>query len=199
MPELDPLVQAQLAERRGTAAMVLVWLVAKNRSTGAPETIGFWTGDDHENFTIRGETRLYYGAGAVIDVGAVRSGVGIRKRNHRLRLPPMLAETRQALRGYEPRQARVEVHVCPMDLDSGRPLAEPFRIIKGVLEGAPETLGQEGGASFTELRIATGTRLTEGLPAYKSNAALQAVNPTDRGREYSDLGEEWRVRWGVVT
>ena len=50
--------QQQLEERRGTDAHVLLWFQAKNRTTRAPETLGFWTGDDHREFLIGGEIRI---------------------------------------------------------------------------------------------------------------------------------------------
>ena len=66
--QYDAVTQGQLEERRGTDARVLLWIEAKNRETGLSEVIGFWSGDDHQDFLIDGEIRTYFGAGQVIDV-----------------------------------------------------------------------------------------------------------------------------------
>lgn len=199
MPELDVPVFDQLAERRGSASHVLLWLTARNRETGVPESIGFWTGDDHQDFVISGQARTYYGAGAVISVAPVKAGIGLKVRQHRIVLPPLLDEVKQALRVYEPRQAAVEVHVCPMDIDTGDALGTPIRMIKGMLNSAPEEIDGKGGENGVELVVVTNARrLTFGLPLLRSNEELQKRNQADRGREYSDVAGDWVVPWGAA-
>ncbi|MDK3072774.1 hypothetical protein QO034_06600 [Sedimentitalea sp. JM2-8] len=197
MPDLDTAQSAQLQERRGTNAHVLIWITAKDRTTGLPETIGFWTGDDHQEFVIGGETRLYFGAGEVIDVPPVKAGTGLAVLQHRITLGALTDEARQLIRGYDARQAGVEVHCQPMDIDTGQPLGAPIRMIKGTLNKAPETIGPKGGTSNLVLTVVTTARkLTFGLPLLRSDAELRRRNPNDRGREYADVAGDWVVPWG---
>lgn len=196
MPDLQQAQLDHLAERTATYAQTFLWLSGRNRSTGATETLGLWTGDDHQSFAIDGATRLYYGAGTIINVAPVRAGVGLKVQHHRITLPPVLPEVRAALRGYEMRQAGVEVHVWPFNA-AGRPIGEARRMIKGTLAEAPESLGPAGGENKTTLLIASAARrLTFALPLVKSNAALQERDATDKGREYSDVAGQWDVPWG---
>jgi hypothetical protein len=197
MPTIAPAVQQQLEERRGTDAHVLLWIEAKNRDTGAPETIGFWTGDDHQEFLINGEIRTYFGAGDVIDTPPIIASKGFQVRNYRVSLPPLVDEVKTLIRQFEPRLAQVEIHSCPLDIDSGNALAAPLRMFKGILNEAPEELGPKGGPSRTELVLVTSARtLTLALPLKRSNAELQRRSPSDLGREYSDIAGEWVVPWG---
>jgi len=197
MPSIAPEVQQQLDERRGTDAQVLLWITAKNRETGAPETIGFWSGDDHQEFLIGGEIRTYFGAGNVVDVPPIIATTGFQIQYYRVKLPPLLDEVKTLMRQFEPRLAQVEIHSCPLDIDSGNPLAEPVRMFKGFLNEAPEELGRKGGESRTQLVLVTSARkLTLGLPLKRSSAELQRRNSSDRGREYSDIAGEWVVKWG---
>lgn len=197
MPDLSPIQSAQLSERRGTIAHVLLWIVARNRSTGQPEALGLWTGDDHQEFVIGGETRLYYGAGEVIEVPAIKAGIGLAVRQHRLTLAAMTEVGEQLLRGWDPRQAKAELHVATMDIDSGLQLGPPVRMIKGTLNKAPETIGPKGGHSQRELTIVTtARRLTFGVPLLRSDKELRRRNPNDRGREYADVAGDWVVPWG---
>ena len=197
MPELDPLQTAYLDEASGTLGHVLVWIVARNRNTGAPEALGFWTGDDHRDFTINGTLRTYFGAGDVIGVDPVKASIGLKVQTFRVILPPLVDEVKLLLRNYEPRLAQVEVHVIPFNTDSERPVANPVRMIKGQLNTAPEGLGEKGGNSQVVLNITSSARrMTFGVPLARSNAALQRRNPDDKGRNYSDVAGEWVVPWG---
>lgn len=197
MPVFDPNIRAQLAERRGTDAKVLLWFKAENRDTGAPETLGFWSGDDHQEFLVDGEIRTYYGAGNVINVPPLIVAPGFQTRYYRVTVPPFTEEVKTLLQSYDAYLARVEIHSLPLNIDSGAPLGPPVRAFKGFLNQAPEEIGAKGGESRTELVLATSARrLTHGLPLKRSNAELQRRNPNDRGREYSDVAGDWTVPWG---
>jgi hypothetical protein len=198
MPTFDAPTQSQLAEERGTNAKVLLWFKTRNRQTGAPETIGFWSGDDHQEFLIGGEIRAYYGAGNVIDVPPLVVTPGFQTRYYRVSVPPFTDEVKTLLQAYDARLAEVEIHSLPLDLNSGLPLGAPVRVFKGFLNQAPEETGAKGGRSRTELVLATAARrLTFGLPLKRSLNELQRRTPTDRGREYSDTAGEWTVPWGT--
>lgn len=197
MPDLEGGLSDQLEERQGTSAEVLIWFIARNRDTGADESIGFWTGDDHQQFSIGGETRLYFGAGAVIKIPPVKAGIGLTVRQHRIVLPPVIDEVQQLLRVYEARLAPVEVHVCTFDVYTNNLLGQPIRMIKGFLNEAPEERGAKDEESRLELTVTSTARLlTFGLPLLRSNEELQKRNPDDKGREYSDVSGDWVVPWG---
>ena len=189
--------QSQLEERRGTQAHALLWLQAKNRETGAPATLGFWTGDDHQEFLVDGEIRTYYGAGQVIELPPIVVKPGFGVRNYRVTLPPFTDEVKTLMQAYEPRLAAVQIHALPFDIDTGGLLSEPRRVFKGFLNQAPQELEPKNGGGKTELvLVSAARRLTYGLPLKRSNAELQLRNPNDRGREYSDLAGDWPLPWG---
>ncbi|NIZ12911.1 hypothetical protein [Phaeobacter sp. HF9A] len=194
--QYDATTQTQLEDRRGTDARVLLWIRARNRETGLPEVIGFWSGDDHQEFLIDGELRTYFGAGNVIGAPPIIVQPGFMVRNYRLKLPPFTDEVKTLMQTYEPRLAEVELHSCPLDIDTGAPLGTPLRRFKGFLNQAPEER-KKGGVSYTELVMVSHARLlTFGLPLKRSSAELQRRNPADRGREYIDTTAQWTVSWG---
>jgi len=196
MSTFDEQAEAQLAERRGTDVRQMLWIQARNRQTGAVETIGFWTGDDHRTFTINGETRHYYGAGDVFDFPPMRVSVGLTVQKYTIKMA-LTDEARQAISVYNPRHARVEIHVCPLDLDSGLPMGEPKRRFKGRIANIKRTRGATGQSSQISLELETSMRaLTRQMRLVRSNAALQQRTPTDLFREYSDTSGDWVVPWG---
>ena len=54
MITFDTATAAHLANTTATVARLLVWIVAKDRDTGDPFEVGYWSGIDHETFTING-------------------------------------------------------------------------------------------------------------------------------------------------
>ena len=53
------------------------------------QRVGLWTGADHENFTIGAASRLYYGAGNVVELPQLTFQAGLAVRMHRLGLSPL--------------------------------------------------------------------------------------------------------------
>ncbi|UWQ92979.1 hypothetical protein K3727_09440 [Rhodobacteraceae bacterium M382] len=197
MPVLSPEQLSQFLERRGTMGHALLWVTARNRQTNLPESIGFWTGDDHQEFLIGGEIRTYFGSGSFIDVPLISAGVGFTIRQHRFKLAPFADEVRQLIRGYEPRRAKVELHAQPFDINSGNLLGAPIRMLKGYLDTAPEDLGPKNSDSVQEVVVVSSARdLTTALPLMRSNEELQKRAPNDRFREYSDIAGEVSIPWG---
>lgn len=196
----DAAQSAQLAERRGTDAQILVLVEPQDRDTGAVVPLGFWTGDDHERFVVDGEEHLFFGAGAIIEVPPIRAGIGLEVHRHRVILPPLLDEVKLFLQTLRAAQARVRVWSQMMDLDTGLALGPPRRVIKGRLERAPETLGKIGDQSRTELVIADATRaLTFAQPITKSDAELRLRAASDRFREHADVIGDIPIPWGQAT
>lgn len=190
----------QLAERSGTDAHILVLIEPRDRVTGEIVPMGLWTGDDHQTFTVDGETHLFLGAGNVIEVPPIRAGIGLEVRRHRVILPPMTDAAKLALQVYQGAQAKVRVWSQPLDIYTGAPLGIPQRVIKGRLETAPETLGKLGDQSRTELVISSATRpLTFRQPLFKSDAAQRLRDPSDKFREYGGSIADRPIPWGQET
>ena len=66
MRSYDPAELTQLQARDGLRPRLLVWIIARNRTTGAPEPVGFWNGADDQVITVGGVDRTYHGAGGLL-------------------------------------------------------------------------------------------------------------------------------------
>lgn len=199
MKTLDTATRAALGARAGMVARALVWVRARNRATGALEAIGFWTGEDHRDFVIGGETRTYFGAGALLALPEFTVAAGLEVRMHEISLSALAPEVAQLLRGYEARFAPVEVHVATFAPESFALVAEPVRIFKGYIDAArivTPKLGEAGSASIT---VASASRaLTRGL-ALKKSDATQSLRQGDRFRRYTDVSGSVEVWWGEAS
>lgn len=197
MRSYSPTTAAYFARRGPILAHVLVWLSAKNRSTGATETIGFWTGDDHADFVIGGQTRTYYGAGAALGVDPIRYQAGLTVRTQRLKLSQVAPEVMLALRGYEPRHAPVEIHRALFDPETHALIDMPHRVFKGFVDKAPIPTPVKGGKATLELTIASAARaLTVPLSRKRSDASLRARSAGDAFRQYASMADKVETLWG---
>ena len=195
MRTYDGSTQTYIDARDGIVARHLLWFTARNRSTGAAETLGIWNGDDHQTFTI-GTSRLYYGAGALLDIEPIVAGVGLSVRIHQIRLSGIDANVEQLLRGYDARLASVEMHRAVFSLTTGSLVGTPYRVVKGWVNQVKIMTGETSEATIS---IASAARaLTKPLALYRSDAAMRQRSATDTFREYTDISGNVGVWWGEL-
>ena len=196
MRSYSPSELTYLQSRGGFTAKSLLWVSARNRSTGATESLGLWTGDEDRSFTIGGASRLYYGAGSILGIDAITMQAGVGVRLQRVSLSILTPEVQQLFKGYDAGLAPVEIHRALFDPLSGDLIAEPQRVWKGFVDQAPEhtpELGSEGGM---DVSLASAARaLTKGLSLTKSDA-VQQLRSGDRFNRYADVSGSVTVVWG---
>lgn len=196
---MDPAELSYHAERRGTIAHFLVWVNARNRTTGAIESIGLWTGDDDQAFVVGGQSRSYFGANNILAIDNIAGEIGLNVRMLTIEVA-ITPEAEQLVRGYDPGLQAIEVHRVVFNLDTRQAVANPERVFFGTVDQTPIESAQEGGAGSIKLVCASVARsLTRTLPIYRSDAALRAREPSDRFRKYTADAQLWRVPWGQET
>lgn len=194
MKTVDPAIAAHRAARVSTHAEILVWIEALNRSTGVTETMGLWTGPDHQQFIVEGVARDYYGAGNLLVVPVFQSQVGLEARSYDIGLTAVSEDVELLVRGYETRFAPIEVHRVEFD-DDHNPLAAPERIFRGWVNGAPIPTPAIGGEAGMSLRVISHSHiLTKYGNATKSDE-YQQRRQGDRFRRYGSIRQA-AVYWG---
>lgn len=187
-----------LQARGGIVSRVLIWFSARNRSTNAVETMGLWTGADHETITINAASRLYYGAGNVVELPQLTFQAGLAVRIHRLGLSPLTPEVMQLIRGYDVRFAPVEIHRALYSTDTRLLIEEPHRLLTGFIDEVDLGTPAVGGTSSCVLGIATSARvLTQNL-ALKKSDETQRLRSGDRIRRWGDVSGSVEVWWGAT-
>ena len=198
MLDLSAAILNHLQTRAARDAHLLVWIAARNRETDASETIGFWTGADHRDFSIGGETRSYYGAGTLLKMDSLVVETGLQVRTHRLVFSSVAPEVQLATRGYETREAPFQMHVAYSDALTKELIDAPVRRFKGVCAGLKITRPKKGGEANLELSVQSAAKqLTKTLPLKKSDAALRARAPADALRKATDVGGLVESAWGT--
>lgn len=176
---------------------VLVWVTAKNRSTGAAETMGLWTGLDARSFTVDGAARDYFGAGAVLDLPAIQSRAGMSVQMQTIGLNILTPEVTQLVRTYDVRQAPIEVHLARFDPE-GVALLDLTRIFTGWVDEVTIQNGPKGGTDSLTARLASSARaLTDAKPVRISDADHQRAESGDRLFRYADVSGSVAIYWGL--
>lgn len=196
MRVFSPATAAYFASRQPFMGHVLVWVTARNRTSGEAEAIGFWTGADHRDFVIEGETRLYYGAGSLLAMDPIRRQAGLKVRTQRVTLSQIAPETEMLIRGYDPRHAPVEVHRALFDPLTEELIDEPHELFSGYIDKVKLTTPAKGGAGSVSIEIASeGRALTRPLSRYRSDATLRARAADDAFRQYASETDR-ETPWG---
>lgn len=196
MRDFGSATNAHFSAGGGTEAHALMWITARNRSTGAPETIGLWTGGDVRDFVIGGVTRTYYGAGAMIGVETLQYRAGMTVQTQAVSLSPMHASVTNALRAYDPRLAPVEIHRAVFD-GNGLLIGDPHLMFRGEVDQVEFADAAIGGISTATVTLTSAARaLTRQVQAYRSDAGQRARRSDDRGFKYAGVSGSVPVYWG---
>lgn len=179
----------------------LMWISARNRATGATETLGLWTGEDHQELVVAGQTRTYFGAGGLVGLDPIRAGVGTDIRETRARLSPMTPEVEMAIRGYDVRQAPIEVHRLILNPATMQAVGSPVLRLRGWVNKAVIVTagdGQEGRCDFTIVSSARAGTKTLSLKKSDASGKLRVLpaGGEDRFFKYTDISGAVPVKWG---
>lgn len=196
MRSYDAATLAALQTRAGVRARILIWVVAKNRVSGLDEALGLWTGADDRTFTIGSETRTYAGAGAIMQIPALKLQAGLSVRMQRMTLSPISTVVADLIETYQSRFAPIEIHRALFSTEDGSLIAAPHRVWKGFIDEVEITRAETGGEATCEVTAASSARLlTRTLPLKKSDATQQ-LRAGDRFRRYVDVSGKVDVWWG---
>lgn len=189
---IPPAVAVRRAGRVATHAEYLIWIRAKNRSTGAVEAMGLWTGADMRQ--IMG--RDYYGAGNVLRIEPIQSRVGIEVRSYEAGLSVVSPEVETLIRGYDVRLAPCEVHQAEFD-DDGNLLAEPQRIFRGWIDGVDFPTAAVGDQSEWVVRLVSDAASLTIHGGDTKSDTVQQRRQGDRFRRYGSVADA-EVAWGEL-
>ena len=184
--------------------LISIW--TKDRDTGAEVFFGAWNGSENVAFSVyKGldpattGTRNFHGKGAVLDVDPIVLAVGFEIRPARVTLNPLDETTEIAFRGYDFRQARIEIHRALISTISRRSLvwhARPRFV--GYIDKAPVLTPEEGGRSSITLECVSCTReLTRVNSDVRSDESQQRRAPGDGFFKYVGIAGQVTAPWGV--
>lgn len=198
MRAYDAATAAQLTARGALVPRRLVWIKARNKTTGATEALGLWSGEDDVTLTLEGEARQYIGAGALLQAQAITAGTGLAVRVHQLHLAAIAPEVEDLVKGYDTRFAPVEIHralIGPIDREIQ---GTPHRVFRGLVNSIDFPEAAPGDAPTATLDVVSETRVLTRALATKKSDESQKARGGDRFRRYGDISGAVPVYWGEM-
>lgn len=200
--QVDSNTSNYLHARKGVIPRSFVWIRGKNLTTGATETLGLWNGEDTVDVSvISGETglpvtRTYHAGASLLRVDPITRTPELEVRTLRVGLSQVSEAVQLAVRGYDIRNAPIEVHEGFLDHDTHKLIAEPTIDFVGSVNGTPITTPPAGEDGNITLNCVSHSRmLTRTNPAKKSHET-QRRRSDDQFRKYNTVANQWQYWWG---
>lgn len=188
---------------RALVKRTLVWGTFKDRDTGDLTSIGFW--DDLgtvsitvlAGLTLSPVSRTYVGSGSLINVGRLPLTSDVSVRTIDVSLSQIDETVAIAVRGYDARNAPIEIHELMLDPATRSPVSAAEPLFVGYVDTLKITTPAEGQDGSIDLTCVSHTRdLTRSNPAVRSRPDQILRSATDTF--FADTGAvgDWEITWG---
>lgn len=143
--------------------------------------------------------RAFYGSGSLIAISDIAAIVGVSVESVTVSMSQLHDQVEEALRLYDCKLARVEIHTGLLDPDSRKLVDPAFVRFVGFIDNVEIRTPVEGGEGAAILTCASGTQeLLRNNPATRSHADQQIRSPGDAFFVDAAVCPEWDHYWGAV-
>lgn len=201
MRTADPATEAYLSGG-AIIARDLLWITVKERDTGLPVSVGFCNDLDSVTLTVVSgltgatESRTYHGSGTLISISPIPLISDLTVRTVTITLSHINSAVLQAIRGYDPRFGKVEIHRALYDLSTRALVAAPIPHFVGSINGAPISKARPGEEGSITLNVVSHSRELTRVNSLKRSDESQKRRSGDRFRQYSGVAGQWEFFWG---
>lgn len=193
---------AALAERR-LVPRDFLWIIARDRSDGGPQTVGFWSGvGDVTGQIIHPDTgltvnRTWYGTGTLISIGAIPMVSNVTVQTVPIVMNQIDDLVQQAVRLYDMKQARVEIYRGLLDPGTRALVAPAFCRFVGFVDEVEIKTPSENEAGSVTLSCNSHTQeLMRSNPDTRSDSSQRLRSATDNFFQDAATVGEWEFFWG---
>lgn len=190
-------------QKRKLVARDFLWLVVRDRSTGAPVTDGLWS--DVGNVTAQVinpdtglvDTRDWYGSGTLVAIDDIPMVANLSVQNVNIRLSQIDDHINTLVRLYDAKQGRVEIYRGLFDPDSRKMVAPAECRFVGFIDQIEIQTPTENEEGSVTLICASHTQeMTRSNPDTRSDASQKLRHPTDNFFQDAGTVGEWSFFWG---
>lgn len=183
----------------------LVWITARNRSTGAPVGIGFWLDAGDVSFNVMdaltGSTvSRSFNGGALLSVGEIENVSDLSVITVNLEFSAFDPAVELAMRTHDVRLAPVQIYTLLLDPSTGVPVAAARARFVGVIDEAPVTDGKEGEGAVVRMVAASQSRELSrvNMDVRSHDSQLARASGDAFYKDTATVGE-WDIAWGQET
>ena len=199
---ISPENQAALQARQ-LVPRDFLWLVVRDRTTGAQVTDGLWS--DVGNVTAQVinpdtglvDTRNWYGSGTLVAIDDIPMVSNLSVQNVSIRLSQIDDRIADLVRLYDAKQGRVEIYRGLFDPNSRQMVAPAECRFVGFIDQIEIKTPSEDEEGGVTLVCASHTQeMTRGNPDTRSDATQKLRSSTDNFFQDTSTAGEWEVFWG---
>lgn len=200
---LDSATQLAVRDRVHVIPRDFIVCTVRGLTDDAPTVFGFTNyGEDVSTNIIDGETgatvnRTFYGDNApLVSMDPIPMKIGVEVDTTQVVLSHIHPIVEQMVRGYNCRNAKVQIHRGYLDPASMLLVAPPRCRRLGQINGTPILTPAVGGQGSITLKVVSHTReLTRTNPA-KSSDEYYRLRSGDRINRYAGTAGQWDIFWG---
>lgn len=199
---ISPENHAALQARR-LVARDFLWLVVRNRETGAAVTDGLWSGVGDVSAQVinpdtgLADTRDWYGSGMLVAIDDIPLVANLTVQNVTIRLSQIDDHINDLVRLYDAKQGRVEIYRGLFDPES-RMMVAPAecRFVGFIDKIAIETPAENDDGAVVLTCVSHTQEMMRSNPDTRSDASQRLRHPTDNFFQDANTAGEWEVWWG---
>ena len=195
--------QTALAQR-ALVARDFLWFVARSRDTGLPVQVGFWSDLESVSAQVINPdtggtvTRNYYGAGGLIEIEGIPAVSTIQVQDVTIQMSQLDEQVSLAVRLYDIKQARVEIHRGLFDPVSRNLVAPAIVRFVGFVNLVDIRTPRENEAGGVQITCVSHTQeLLRSNPSTRSHEDQRYTrDPNDFFFVDAGVSHAWDYQWG---
>lgn len=188
---------------RQLVARDFLWLVVRDRSTGATVTDGLWSDVGNISAQVINpdtglvDTRNWYGSGTLVAIDDIPMVSNLSVQNVNIRLSQIDDRINDLVRLYDAKQGRVEIYRGLFD-PASRQMVAPAecRFVGFVDKIEIQTPSENEDGSVTLVCASHTQEMTRSNPDTRSDATQKLRNASDNFYQDTSTAGEWEVFWG---
>ncbi|KAA0689862.1 hypothetical protein DTW90_30690 [Neorhizobium sp. P12A] len=190
-------------QARRLVARDFLWLVVRTLDTGLPFGYGFWSDVGNVSAQVlnpdtgAAESRNFEGSGSLIQISDIPLVANLTVQNTTISMSQIDEGVANIVRGYDLKQARVEIYRGMFDPDTRQMVAPAFSRFIGFVDNVVITTPKEGEEGSVELTCASHTQeVTRSNPDTRSQDSQVLRSATDNFFQDTTTVGDWEFFWG---
>ncbi|MBF2716256.1 hypothetical protein [Agrobacterium vitis] len=188
---------------RQLVARDFLWIIARDRTTGNPAGVGFWSDVGNVSAEVvhpdtgNADVRSFYGSGTLISVTEIPLVSTLEAQNVTITMSQIDDMVAQAVRLYDCKQARVEIYRGLFSPQT-RKLVSPAELrFLGFIDTIEIKTPAEGDTGAVTLTCASHMQeITRSNPDTRSDASQKLRSSTDNFYQDTAVVGDWELFWG---
>jgi hypothetical protein len=181
-----------------------IWLIARDRSSGAPVAEGVWSGQG--NFTAAvidphtggSQDRAFFGSGALVSVGNIPLVQGITVQTLTITMSGVNAAFNDYVRTNDLKQAEIQIFRGFLDPGTRLLVAPAVPRFVGYIDDAPITTPKENTSGAITITATSNTQeLTRANSDTRSDASQRLRAANDNFYQDTAVVGGWKFFWGL--